>query len=306
MKNKFLGIVALRGIAIISVAILHLSTAFLDYSDIYSRGEIESNPLRQIFLLGYKGVYVFFGISAFLIVNSLIKSDKDSNPSHDFLGRRLRRVYPPYIISLVILSFVHVLMNKYSSGEIIYSFGLSALFLHDLVTNDWSIINPVNWSLEVEMQFYIFVFFIIWMRDNLKENSKFIAIGVTFFVFLLCIYVFGYRNLLQYSPMFISGALSAFVAKSIRGRIRKGIFWDFIFISSLFLCYFIDDHVFLSMMLFICIISSELVLKLTKFFSCRPLVFVSKISYSYYLIHYPMFHLLMLLFSNFFNSGFFI
>ena len=74
MKEYYSGLNGLRFIAIISVALLHLGTAYLDYSLVFTRAEVDNSSLfRKVQLLGADGVLLFFGISGFLMTNAFIK-----------------------------------------------------------------------------------------------------------------------------------------------------------------------------------------------------------------------------------------
>jgi conserved hypothetical acyltransferase len=77
----------LRAIAVISVIIYHLNTNWLPG--------------------GFLGVDIFFVISGFLITGIIINEMKENRFSFkDFYTRRIKRIYPAFIVVMALVSFV--------------------------------------------------------------------------------------------------------------------------------------------------------------------------------------------------------
>jgi len=75
-----------------------------------------------------------------------------------YFVRRLTRLEPPYLITLTFFFFVHLfVVGDNTFDELLGNFFASGLYCHQLVFGQWSPINPVAWSLEVEVQFYLLV-----------------------------------------------------------------------------------------------------------------------------------------------------
>jgi len=73
-----------------------------------------------------------------------------------YYWRRVTRLEPPYILVMLGLFAVHVLMlHTGSFREMLPHLGASLLYIHSIVYGVWSTINPVAWSLETEIQFYL-------------------------------------------------------------------------------------------------------------------------------------------------------
>lgn len=106
---------------------------------------------------GYRGVNLFYVISGFVLglpfAAHALRAGRPVALGSYFL-RRLTRLEPPYLLSLA-------LCTAWAQGEAWRSLsphlGASALYLHNLWFAGISTINPVAWSLEVEVQFYCLV-----------------------------------------------------------------------------------------------------------------------------------------------------
>ncbi|MDO3627491.1 acyltransferase [Mucilaginibacter sp. BT774] len=131
---------ALRGIAALMVTFFHLTG--------------NTGLLKQTAALGqygYLGVEVFFVISGFVLPYSLHKAQYQLKDFPTFLFKRILRIYPAYIVAIVI-SIVVTLM----AGSPVMPW--QGLTLHILFLNDvfgYKFISPVFWTLVVEFQFYI-------------------------------------------------------------------------------------------------------------------------------------------------------
>jgi peptidoglycan/LPS O-acetylase OafA/YrhL len=159
---------ALRGIAALGVVLYHaveqgknaLPNNLLDY------------PIRLVQFVssfGYVGVFLFFVISGFCIHLQWAKAratgiepDIRFGP---FWKRRLRRLYPPYIMALVLF-----LLVAYSYGELklthffVYDIGMHLLMLHNLDPQTCYTINGVFWTLAIEEQLYLAYFLLLFLR----------------------------------------------------------------------------------------------------------------------------------------------
>ena len=68
--------------------------------------------------------------------------------------RRIRRIEPPYLINLAVCFAIIWLINPGRSLFVPHLVA-SLFYGHTLVYGDYSWINSVSWSLEVEAQFYL-------------------------------------------------------------------------------------------------------------------------------------------------------
>jgi len=159
---------ALRGIAALGVVFYHaveqgknaLPNNLFDYP---------IRALQFVSSFGYIGVFLFFVISGFCIHLQWartraagVEPDIRFGP---FWKRRLRRLYPPYIIALALF-----LLVAYSYGQLnfthffFYDIVMHLLMLHNLDPQTCYTINGVFWTLAVEEQLYLAYFLLLFVR----------------------------------------------------------------------------------------------------------------------------------------------
>src|ERR1041384_1835775 len=95
---------AMRGIAAISVALFHFSVQL-------------QGPVRDIFAYGWLGVDVFFVISGFVIPLSLYGRGYSIRQFPQFMARRLVRLEPPYLASIVLVLAAWYLAARLPGAE---------------------------------------------------------------------------------------------------------------------------------------------------------------------------------------------
>ena len=159
---------ALRGIAALGVVLYHA----IEQGPKWLPHNLFDYPVRALQLIssfGYIGVFLFFVISGFCIHLQWAKAraagvepDVRFGP---FWKRRLRRLYPPYIIALALF-----LLLAYSNGELhftrffFYDIGMHLLMLHNLDWHTTYTINGVFWTLAIEEQLYLAYFLLLFLR----------------------------------------------------------------------------------------------------------------------------------------------
>jgi peptidoglycan/LPS O-acetylase OafA/YrhL len=145
-------------------------TVFLAHSHELS----QSSDLKPLILLLSSKVAVeaFFVISGFLIIMSYEKSVSLSN----YARKRVRRIYPAYIVSLVffatILPFIEEAPARtYISFDYFKYLIFNAIFLNFISpslpgvfeTNPIQAINGALWTIKIEVMFYMCIPLIAWM-----------------------------------------------------------------------------------------------------------------------------------------------
>lgn len=133
----------LRLVAIASVVLYHLS------------GFLQS--ANAAIAHGYRGVNLFYAISGFVLALPFaLHSFAGAQPVRirAYFLRRLTRLEPPYILSLLLCSALLLTTHRESLPSLLPHLGASLLYLHNLIYGDQSTINPIAWTLEVEVQFY--------------------------------------------------------------------------------------------------------------------------------------------------------
>jgi peptidoglycan/LPS O-acetylase OafA/YrhL len=170
----------LRFVAILPVVMYHLTERFERDSAIGSRGLIKNNPTHTLYNLGFLGdfqithdranhtsdlinmgflgVYIFFVISGFILAvpfaSHLLKNTKPVKLL-DYYWRRVTRLEPTYIIWCTLFYFLFIFVKHTGFGSYLTEFLATITYTHTLLYNTWSPFNPVTWTLEVEIQFYI-------------------------------------------------------------------------------------------------------------------------------------------------------
>ncbi|PWT89983.1 MAG: hypothetical protein C5B55_10440 [Blastocatellia bacterium] len=168
MSGRLRGIDALRGIAAIGVVLYHavdqkiVPTNLLRY------------PVKLVQLgtsFGYIGVFLFFVISGFCIHLQRARAQATGDPTQINFGafwrRRIRRLYPPYLIALVL----YLILNAWSAGFdvtrfFVYDVVMHLLMLHNIDPKTCYSINGVFWTLAIEEQLYLAYFLLLFLRSR--------------------------------------------------------------------------------------------------------------------------------------------
>jgi peptidoglycan/LPS O-acetylase OafA/YrhL len=166
--ERLLTIDALRGIAALSITISH-AAGNLPYT-------LETFQSSWLSLFSYPfsanigRVYLFFLISGFSIHLSWCKNKiKDgTNKNIEFVPfwkKRLIRLYPTYLIALVIYLIAELIVGKFVFNQfLVWDFISHLLMIHNVDSRTVYSINGSFWTLAVEEQLYLAYFFFIWLR----------------------------------------------------------------------------------------------------------------------------------------------
>ncbi|HQU08659.1 MAG TPA: acyltransferase, partial [Opitutales bacterium] len=142
----------LRFLAIFGVLIHHTS-AVLAYNGF--RGYNESRLLQG----GHCGVYLFFVISGFILALPFVKQfcqDGKKVSIGPYFLRRLTRLEPPYIVTILLCWALITAWHWPELPEMLNRHVLYALtYSTQLFDTQNNRLNPVIWTLAVEVQFYL-------------------------------------------------------------------------------------------------------------------------------------------------------
>ena len=174
MKNRIIEYDIVRFLAITLVFTLHFTSSAIRNSQL-----IFDFDQSHIKYFGF-GVKLFFTLSAFLMSYKLDSLEVKPNK---YLIRRIKRILPTHILIFIILFLSTVYLK--SSPEIIRF--INGIFLVDQIFfTNFNNINPVIWSLEVELQFYIIIYLALLIRKQLGIVITPFVIGL----FMLLIFMF--------------------------------------------------------------------------------------------------------------------
>jgi len=258
---------ALRALASISVALFHIC------------GQLNSAGARWVTAYGWLGVDVFFVISGFVIPLSLYGSGYGLRDFPSFLLRRLVRLEPPYLVSIVIILVLWHLSSFAPgfAGQVpSYTFAQVASHLFYVVPlTNYQWLSPVYWSLAYEFVFYITVgltfSYLIERSVAATVVLAFAALGLSFAV---------YRTADVRIVEFLIGALLMRLTVSGSKDMQSGAWLA----ASLALVFFIGGvptGIAVS-------IGAGAILFLRSVEFGRWAVFLGSISYSLYLVHVPI------------------
>ena len=145
---KYPYIDALRGIAIMSVILVHTSFWQAPVSEL----------LKIISAESAIGVQLFFIVSALTLFHSMHhRAQTESNHLKNFFIRRFFRIAPGFYLAIIIYSTFSGLESRYWAPDGIqwWYLPLTAAFLHGWHPETFSSVVPGGWSIAVEMTFYL-------------------------------------------------------------------------------------------------------------------------------------------------------
>lgn len=241
----------LRFVAIFLVILQHLSERLIRNTAIEFQTPIKEDPFAFLVSRGTVGVFLFFAISGFVLCMPFAKSMMADKPNakkpslKNFYIRRLTRIEPPYLIWMTLFAIVLIAKGNYPLSEMFLHWLASITYTHQIFFNDYSIINPVAWSLEIEIQFYILAPFLANFYFGIS-NKKLRRIGISVFIvaYIILMWSMGWLHfpmkatLLGRLPHFLIGFVVADYYLFDCKKEQKHLIWDFLAVFSLLImCY---------------------------------------------------------------------
>lgn len=162
----------LRGLAALLVVLYHI----IEILPWNNYPPLES--LAGIGRIGWMGVDLFFVLSGFVITNLLINLHHNAKDGFfiDFMLRRVRRIAPLYLLTGMVFC-VFVVPTILFEPSLPLHLITHLLFIHDWLPSTHGSINGSNWSIGVEIQFYILC--AIFSRLIVNSNP-FLLLGALF------------------------------------------------------------------------------------------------------------------------------
>lgn len=274
----------------------------------------------EFFSGGFVGVDIFFVISGYLITTILLEDiENDRFSIIDFYERRARRILPALVFVMLIIAMISWLFLTPSAMKLVYQQLVSnAFFLSNVhYTLTWGYFEswklpPVflnTWSLAVEEQFYLIVpFLIFFLRKRIKLNVLVLAI-----LALGSLLWAGYANSLYPVATYYLlpsrlweltfGVLLSYLVKYnyievCRWRLKfSKVKGDVILllVISLFYFFYSKDIPYPSFWTLPVVIVASLIILLVdgsssagRVLSTRAFVYIGKLSYPLYLLHFPL------------------
>ncbi len=272
----------LRGFACLIVLIAHA-------------GEILNLNYAHDASFGAIGVVLFFSLSGFLMSHLYIKENFNLKNIWHYAIARFSRIAPAYYIAVLLCWLIYLLLPdfKYQMDPVMMA--RSIFFAGN---------QGVFWSLPPEIQFYGF-FLLLWFAFQKFKEGKYIWPLVTAFIsiaFIATRDLWGGLMLPSKFHIFFFGFLAAFFIQHIKAEtiLKNGFFQIGIAITTvLYATTFKDggqppvynDIVFAALVA-ITVASISFSTAITRVFEMSMMRIIGAVSFSVYLFHYPILHLL--------------
>jgi peptidoglycan/LPS O-acetylase OafA/YrhL len=258
----------LRGLAAVSVTLFHLT------------GSCNlSKQTAQYGSFGWVGVEIFFVISGFILPYSMYMAKYRLEEFGRFMRKRIWRVYPAYLATIVIGIIMALITHRQLPSAVAMIAHL--LFLNRLLGYSW--ISVVFWTLAIEFQFYILIGLLYDGFTKSYIKSLFLILALIL-ISLLLKYIWVNNDVLVFYwfPFFALGVL---LFNKNFNAMPSTAFWIAVLTIIIYI-YFefgLPETLAGIFALFFILFYKSNSSKLN-----RALLWLGKISYSLYLIHWEL------------------
>jgi peptidoglycan/LPS O-acetylase OafA/YrhL len=145
------------GFRFLAILIVICSHFYLQCGPIPGDGPIARFMVKASFD-GARGVFLFFTISGFILALPFARHHLQQGNAvnlRSYFRRRITRLEPPYILAMTLRLGAILWYKSLPSSAVLLHFLATIFYVHNLVYNQPSLINPPAWSLEIEIQFYL-------------------------------------------------------------------------------------------------------------------------------------------------------
>ncbi len=313
----------IRGIAILAVFLYHsLGVSFgfdkLPWDGLYRNFDTSKSFLALYPLTyGWSGVSVFFVVSGFCIHLSHQRNKEKGWLS--FANSRFFRIYPPYILAILLFSFVW----PWGALKIDSLWQIAQLFshiftIHNFHQHSFFGINPSFWSIAVEVQLYAIYPLLLLLTGKLGWKRALMIVGALEVAIQLSSSITGLVSdiplptFVIFSPFafWFSWSVGAYLCDCFMANRTSRLFrlrFDFMCVISFALPLFkpTAPFAFLAFSLLTAIAIERLMTEKWKLPQHRyfkifwsHLSFLGIVSYSFYLFHQPIVGLTRMVFEN--------
>ena len=291
----------LRGLAIVGVLAIHVSQAFPSGLRI----------VDFVFSSGWVGVNVFYFVSALTMCLMWTQREGEQHPARKFYIRRFLRIAPLFWLAIPLYLALNGTGPSYDAPDGIgpMQVTLTALFLHGFWPDSINSVVPGDWSIAAEMTFYVVFPFVIASFGSRRHLYLALAILINLFnvcvfkpqayAFFVAYYGSGHEafvwNALHLSfmnqlPIFLAGCALFFALRDGFAKSDAAMFVGWIVLA------FVANRETISHefnYLIINLVLAAFVFGCIRFaIGWRPLEALGRNSYSMYLSHFAVVHVL--------------
>ena len=228
---------------------------------------------------GWLGVQVFFVISGFVIPYAMHRANYTISSYGRFLLKRITRLDPPYLLSIgLIIAYQYALTTRPSYQGAPFHLSIPQVLCHFAYVNvifgyEW--FNDIFWSLAIEFQYYLVVGLLFPILFSRGERTRYLSlVGLVLLSFIPHTQAF----IFPYLGFFLLGFVTLFHHLK-KMALKHYLAWMlFLFASLLFTAGLIPAIVGAA--------SASIITWVRLDF--RILSFFGLISYSLYLLHWPL------------------
>ena len=197
-----------RGIAAVAVVWFHFANGNVHF--------LHEGLLKQSGAYGWLGVDIFFVISGFILPYSLFRARyRPSTVNYArFLWKRISRLDPPYLASLVIvlmLGYLSTVVPTYRGSQPNYSMVTILMhlgYINAFFGRPW--LNAVYWSLAIEFQYYVLIGLLF---PLVRSNNRAVRLAFLCILGLSAFFIPRGDLVFHYFFLFIMG-FAAFLSRS--------------------------------------------------------------------------------------------
>lgn len=303
IKNRHFGLDFVRAIAITVVVLSHTGVLLCNITPYF-------NHLSLI-----DGVDLFFVLSGLLIGEIILTTDfKTFSSVKLFLFRRWLRTLPNYYLFLIIN--IALVYFKLAPGMLSTASGYYLVFLQNLF-KPIDIMFWESWSLVVEEWFYLILPILIFLMTQITRSKKIVYLCATLFLILFSLlskfifikthstfnYNLSLRSIAIYRFDTLGFGLLLAYYTTFKIHFLKSFKWIGLLIFILYAIFRSVISEPISLLFFSTLACSCLIIfcynyPSTNLYIKNAITLISKISYSMYLIHLPVYYILKPHFAN--------
>lgn len=302
---RFVFVDGLRGLAALGIALYHIWR--YEPEPYPSLGFVPS-IVDWLLLRTWIGVQFLLVISGFVIAYTLRDTWVTPREGVSFVVRRIVRLLPPYWVTILLVLLVHFASISWWGWPSPFEDSLSArrVLAHLVFLQDVSGEAPLSagiWTVCIEMQFYIVCVWGWWFTQRLPSQSEPTASEPSTWRLLL---VFGplalvslmHWNRLDSTEPWVTHFLHSFFLGMVTwwtldGTVPRSVFVATIAVVAAHLASRWKLENALALTAAVSIFIAGRTGHIHDWLNWRWLQFLGRISYSLYLIHYPVSHLVM-------------